>query len=166
MLTSCRGTNEREDCFRVSVQRRLFRLSDQDHDYFQTHMIQSRLYKIRARNSTEKEKNKACHISIILHPALQPVWAKCAITSMSALWDIALMESFCLWSLFFLDYKGQINSPLSFTFYFNQNILSQSNKAGLDYIQIERLNTITTFKTFYPAFSQGFTIAQWPAVLE
>ncbi len=158
MLTSCRGTNEREDCFRVSVQRRLFRLNDQDNDYFQTHMIQSRLYKIRARNSTEKEKekekNEACHISIILHPALQPGWTMCAITSTSALWDIALMDS------------GQINFPLSFLFYFNQNILSQSNKARLDYIQIERLNPITTFKTFYAAFSQGFTIAHWPAVLQ
>ncbi len=120
------------------------------------HMIQSRLYKIRARNSTEKEKekNEACHISIILHPALQPGWTMCAITSTSALWDIALMDS------------GQINFPLSFLFYFNQNILSQSNKARLDYIQIERLNPITTFKTFYPAFSQGFTIAHWPAVLQ
>ncbi len=132
------------------------------------HMIQSRLYKIRARNSTEKEKekNEACHISIILHPALQPGWTMCAITSTSALWDIALMDSFCLWSQFLFDYKGQIHFPLSFLFYFNQNILSQSNKARLDYIQIERLNPITTFKTFYPAFSQGFTIAHWPAVLQ
>ncbi len=89
-----------------------------------------------------------------------------AITSTSALWDNALMDSFYLWSQFLFDYKGQIHFLLSFPFYFNQNILSQSNKARLDYIQIERLNPITTFKTFYAAFSQGFTIAHWPAVLE
>lgn len=66
----------------------------------------------------------------------------------------------------FLDYKGQIHFPLSLPFYFNQNILRQSHKARLDYIKIERLNPITTFKTFYPAFSQVFTIAHWPAALE
>lgn len=167
MLTSCRGPNEREDCFRVSVQRRLFRLNDQDNNYFQTRMIQSRLYKIRARNSTEKEKNEARHISIIVHPALQPVWAQCVIKSMSALWDIAL-NGLLLFMIthIFLDYKGQIHFPLSLPFYFNQNILRQSHKARLDYIKIERLNPITTFKTFYLAFSQGFTIAHWPAVLE
>lgn len=63
MLTSCWGTNEREDCFRVSVQRRLFRLNDQDNYYFQTRMIQSRLYKIRGKKQhREREKRSLSHL--------------------------------------------------------------------------------------------------------